>query len=404
MRLIAEDEIKKDEAETRYERRSRRRNRGRRRAVVMLACLTAMVAVMFGTVSLCAWVAEKWKKDAAPALGEADSASGNLTNYVDIDKDGNVLDAAGNVIGVLSGSVGYSQAELDEQVTAARQAASAEVLENIRGGLDAGDSVLETLRPLYPDDLIVYSGGKYNFVPINRNLKLHSYDKANLNILESGEYQYLQEGEVVSYKGIDVSRHQGTIDWNMVAQDGVEFAFIRGGYRGYGSGKMMEDEFFEENIKGALQAGIKVGVYFYSQAVSREEVLEEAQFVLDKIAPYKIECPVVFDVERVSEGEGRMNAISMEDRTAFTALFCQTVENAGYRPMIYHNTEMGVMMLGLSDLEAYDKWFAAYSDLFYYPYDYKVWQYSQSGRVQGIQGDVDLNISFVPLWETGETP
>lgn len=404
MRLIAEDEIKKDEAETRYERRSRRRNRGRRRAVVMLACLTAMVAVMFGTVSLCAWVAEKWKKDAAPALGEADSASGNLTNYVDIDKDGNVLDAAGNVIGVLSGSVGYSQAELDEQVTAARQAASAEVLENIRGGLDAGDSVLETLRPLYPDDLIVYSGGKYNFVPINRNLKLHSYDKANLNILESGEYQYLQEGEVVSYKGIDVSRHQGTIDWNLVAQDGVEFAFIRVGYRGYGSGKMMEDEFFEENIKGALQAGIKVGVYFYSQAVSREEVLEEAQFVLDKIAPYKIECPVVFDVERVSEGEGRMNAISMEDRTAFTALFCQTVENAGYRPMIYHNTEMGVMMLGLSDLEAYDKWFAAYSDLFYYPYDYKVWQYSQSGRVQGIQGDVDLNISFVPLWETGETP
>ena len=404
MRLIAEDEIKKDEAETRYERRSRRRNRGRRRAVVMLACLTAMVAVMFGTVSLCAWVAEKWKKDAAPALGEADSASGNLTNYVDIDKDGNVLDAAGNVIGVLSGSVGYSQAELDEQVTAARQAASAEVLENIRGGLDAGDSVLETLRPLYPDDLIVYRGGKYNFVPINRNLKLHSYDKANLNILESGEYQYLQEGEVVSYKGIDVSRHQGTIDWNMVAQDGVEFAFIRVGYRGYGSGKMMEDEFFEENIKGALQAGIKVGVYFYSQAVSREEVLEEAQFVLDKIAPYKIECPVVFDVERVSEGEGRMNAISMEDRTAFTALFCQTIENAGYRPMIYHNTEMGVMMLGLSDLEAYDKWFAAYSDLFYYPYDYKVWQYSQSGRVQGIQGDVDLNISFVPLWETGETP
>ena len=404
MRLIAEDEIKKDEAETRYERRSRRRNRGRRRAVVMLACLTAMVAVMFGTVSLCAWVAEKWKKDAAPALGEADSASGNLTNYVDIDKDGNVLDAAGNVIGVLSGSVGYSQAELDEQVTAARQAASAEVLENIRGGLDAGDSVLETLRPLYPDDLIVYSGGKYNFVPINRNLKLHSYDKANLNILESGEYQYLQEGEVVSYKGIDVSRHQGTIDWNMVAQDGVEFAFIRVGYRGYGSGKMMEDEFFEENIKGALQAGIKVGVYFYSQAVSREEVLEEAQFVLDKSAPYKIECPVVFDVERVSEGEGRMNAISMEDRTAFTALFCQTIENAGYRPMIYHNTEMGVMMLGLSDLEAYDKWFAAYSDLFYYPYDYKVWQYSQSGRVQGIQGDVDLNISFVPLWETGETP
>ncbi len=280
-----------------------------------------------------------------------------------------------------------------------RQAASAEVLDNIRSGLDAGDSVLETLRPFYPDDLIVYSGGKYNFVPINRNLKMHSFEAANLNVLESGEYQYLQDGAVVSHKGIDVSRHQGEIDWKLVAQDGVEFAFIRVGYRGYGSGKMVEDEYFEANIKGASEAGIKVGVYFYSQAVSAEEVQEEAAFVLEKIAPYKIDCPVVFDVERVSESDGRMNGISVEDRTAFTLQFCQIIENAGYKPMIYHNTEMGVMLLGLEALEKYDKWFAAYSDVFYYPYDYKVWQYSQTGSVQGIQGAVDLNISFAPLWE-----
>ena len=142
-----------------------------------------------------------------------------------------------------------------------------------------------------------------------------------------------------------------------------------------------------------------MGVYFYSQAVSAEEVQEEAAFVLEKIAPYKIDCPVVFDVERVSESDGRMNGISVEDRTAFTLQFCQIIENAGYKPMIYHNTEMGVMLLGLEALEKYDKWFAAYSDVFYYPYDYKVWQYSQTGSVQGIQGAVDLNISFAPLWE-----
>lgn len=400
MRLIAEDEKKSNETvdEAAIVKRNKRKKRGRQRAVAMLASLVVMVVLMFLTVSIFAWLAGRDGGDAVPALGDA--GEGTVVNYLDLDKEGNVLDTAGNIIGVLSGSPGYSQEELDEQVASAMQSASDKVLQDIRSGLDAGDSVMETLRPLYPNDLIVYSGGKYNFVPINRNLKMHSLDAANLEVLENGEYRYLQDGAVISHKGIDVSRHQGEIDWNLVAQDGVEFAFIRVGYRGYGTGKMVEDEYFEDNIREAIQAGIKVGVYYYSQAVSEEEVLEEVAFVLEKIAPYKIECPVVFDVERVSESDGRMNHISIEDRTRFTQVFCQAIENAGYKPMIYHNTEMGVMLLELEALEEYDKWFAAYSDIFYYPYDYKVWQYSQSGRVQGIQGDVDLNISFAPLWES----
>ena len=134
-------------------------------------------------------------------------------------------------------------------------------------------------------------------------------------------------------------------------------------------------------------------------AGTEEEILEEAAFVLEKIAPYRIECPVVFDVERVAGDEGRMNNISVEERTALTLLFCQTIESSGYRSMIYHNTEMGVMLLNLEALEGYEKWFAAYSDIFYYPYEHKIWQYSQTGKVQGINGDVDLNISFAPLWE-----
>ena len=107
---------------------------------------------------------------------------------------------------------------------------------------------------------------------------------------------------------------------------------------------------------------------------------------------------MVFDVEMVSGDDGRMNHLSREERTALTVLFCQTIENAGYKPMIYYNTEMGAMMLELEALEEYDKWFAAYSDVFYYPYAYQIWQYSQSGRVQGIKGAVDLNISFGPIW------
>lgn len=400
--MITEDKIYKNREKEGEERLIRRKKRGQRRSFFLLAGLAAAVAVMFGMVSLSAWFMERRKEEAAPALGEAEGSTGEMVRYVDMDEDGNVVDSEGNVIGIFSGSMGYSQAELEEQVDSASRAAAAEVLTDIRSGLDAGSSILEILRPLYPDDLIVYSGGKYNFVPINRNLKMHSWDAANLNRLESGEYQYLQEGTVISHKGIDVSRHQGDIDWNLVAQDGVEFAFIRVGYRGYGTGKLMEDDFFESNMAEALQAGIKVGVYFYSQAVSEAEVLEEANFVLEKIAPYKIACPVVFDVEKVAEPGARMNNISTEERTALTALFCQTVQNAGYRPMIYYNTEMGAMLLGLEALEEYDKWFAAYSDIFYYPYDYKVWQYSQSGHVNGIQGNVDLNISFAPLWEENQ--
>ena len=195
-----------------------------------------------------------------------------------------------------------------------------------------------------------------------------------------------------------MSEHQGDIDWNLVAQDGVEFAFIRAGYRGYGTGKLVEDANFDANVQGAQAADIKVGAYIYSQAITEEEVVEEANLVLEKIAPYNMECPIVFDVEKVTGGEGRMNALSVEERTRLTQIFCQTIENAGHRPMLYYNTEMGIMMLELGALEGYDKWFAAYREDFYYPYAHKIWQYSQSGRVQGIQTEVDLNISFEPLW------
>jgi len=258
---------------------------------------------------------------------------------------------------------------------------------------------VETLREFYPDNMVLVSGGKYYFVPIKDTLKKNSYVESNLNILDNGEIQYMENAEVVSYKGIDVSKHQGDIDWQKVAADGVEFAFIRVALRGYETGKLAEDSMFEQNIKGALQAGIKVGVYIYSQAVNEAEVLEEAELVLNKIAPYKVECPIVYDVEMVSGASARMNTLSVEERTKLTKLFCETIENAGYRPMIYHNMEMGAIRIQLEELEEYDKWFAYYNKNFYYPYDYKVWQYSDKGTVDGIQGDVDLNISFVPLWE-----
>lgn len=372
------------ESEWEMMQRERAARRRRERGSALLICLLLLAAVVLLTIFICILVMGRMRNEGTgdvPETGE----SGAVSQPEDASQ-------------VLSDSIVYSQEELEAQVENARAQAAAQVLENIRTGLNSGDSIMQTLRPLYPEDLIVYSGGQYNFVPINRSLKQNGLKEECLNILETGEYQYLQDGQVVSHKGIDVSRHQGGIDWSLVAQDGVEFAFLRVGYRGYGTGKLVEDDRFEENIQAALAAGIKVGVYFYSQAVNETEVLEEAQFVLEKIAPYQIDCPVVFDVEKVSGEDARMNRLSKEERTALTVLFCQTIENAGYKPMIYYNTEMGAMMLELEALEQYDKWFAAYSDVFYYPYAYRIWQYSQTGRVQGIQGNVDLNISFEPLW------
>lgn len=362
--------------------RKKRRNRSTVKVIfAMLGCLVLLVAVMYGGLTLIDKHMNREQED-IPAMADG--------------LEGDAVDA-------VSDAVVYSQEELDEKIAEAVSAAQNEradkVLEGIRTSLSEGTTTVETLRPYYPDDIVVVSGGKFHFVPINRELKLNNYEVTNLNILENGEFQYLTDGQVTSHKGIDVSSHQGNIDWNLVAQDGVEFAIIRVGYRGYGSeGRLVVDEKFENNIKGATAAGIKVGVYFFSQAINEAELLEEANLVLEQIAPYKIECPVVYDVEKTS-AQGRMNAISVEERTQLTKLFCQTIADAGYRPMIYHNTEMGALLINIAELEDYDKWYASYSDQMFYPYDYKIWQYSDKGKIQGISTDVDLNICFAPVWE-----
>ena len=363
--------------EDRLERSGRRRNNRISSILVMFGCLLVLVLVTYLAGVLYMWIDAEFQKN-ADDIAEAVMLSEQ------------------------EGQVTYTQEELDAMVAQAKEEAgteaSQEILEGIKASLTAGETTVETLRPYYPDELVVVSGGTFHFVPIQKDLRLNDYTQENLNILETGEYQYLENGQVTSHKGIDVSKHQGEIDWQQVAADGVEYAFIRVGLRGYGTGKLVEDEYFEQNITGALSAGIKVGVYFYTQAINEEELMEKANFVLEKIAPYRIECPVVFDVEKVSGDDGRMNSLTVEDRTNLTLLFCQTIENAGYKPMIYHNMEMGALLLDLAKLENYDKWFAYYNADFYYPYQYEIWQYTDNGTVNGIDGPVDLNISFGPLW------
>jgi len=369
--------------------------------LVLLAYLAVFTLVMILAGWVITWVTERAENSTAElsaAVG-TDVVEEQEITLTQSELDAQIAAAQESVAAEKDAEMASLTEQKDAEVAAASESARQDVLATIQSGLETGEnSMVEVLRPLYPDDLVVVSGGQFHFVSIDDSLQKNNYTIDNLNILETGEYQYQQDGQVLSHKGIDVSSHQGDIDWEQVAADGVEFVFIRAVYRGYGSGKLVEDEMFEENIEGALAAGLKVGVYVYSQAITEEELLEEANLVLEKVAPYQIQCPIVYDVEKVSGSTARMNNISVEERTAFATLFCQTVEAAGYRSMIYHNLEMGALMLNLSELENYSKWFAYYSDDMYYPYAYDIWQYSSKGTVAGIKGNVDLNISFTEFW------
>ena len=195
---------------------------------------------------------------------------------------------------------------------------------------------------------------------------------------------------------IDLSAHQGSVDWQAVANSGVQAAIIRAGYRGYGSGKMVEDEYVKGNLEGARVNNIKTGVYFFSQAINEAEIEEEVNTLLELVGPYNIEGPIAIDVEKLDAETARGNALSQEERTALVRHFCEKVKEAGYQPMIYGNAYSLFRMLNYNELTEYPVWYAYYSDNLYFPYDLAVWQYSSTGKVNGVNGNVDLNVMFLP--------
>lgn len=296
----------------------------------------------------------------------------------------------------------YSQDEVDAMIEAAVQETeektgeevSNEFLGRLKTLMSSGESTTDMLRAFFPEEIVVADTGRYYFFPIQESLAKNTYDPDAFQTDEDGVIHYYQDGERVSHKGIDVSRYQDTINWSRVADDEVEYAFIRLGIRGYTTGEIMEDESFQRNIKGALDNDIDVGVYFFTQAMSVEEAEEEAEFVLESINPYQVKYPIVLDVEAVTSSEARANDLSSEERTKYCIAFCEKIKEAGYTPMIYGNLKTFMLMLHIEELEEYDKWFAYYDEAYYFPYDFKIWQYTNKGRVSGISGDVDLNISF----------
>ena len=217
--------------------------------------------------------------------------------------------------------------------------------------------------------------------------------------VKDGLKYYAKNGVTISKVGIDVSIYQGDIDWKKVKSSGVDFVMIRLGFRGYATGKLMLDANFHKNIEGALDAGLDVGIYFFSQAVTTKEAVEEATMCIKYLAPYKgrITYPVAIDTEYVNSATARTNksTVTNKIRTDVCIAFCETVKNAGYKPMVYSNKNWLLNNLQLSRLNNYDIWYARYgSSTPDYDYDFTIWQYTGSGRINGIVGDVDLNVAL----------
>lgn len=280
--------------------------------------------------------------------------------------------------------------ETDESILQKNAALSSIVA--LKQSLQNGDSVSKALRKTFTNELVCARDGKYYFTPIDEHLNKNDYIPESLVIRDDGRYEYCFEDGTKAKTGIDVSKYQGEVDWDMVASDGIDFAIIRAGIRGYESGKLVLDEDFALNITQAIDAGLDVGVYFFSQAVTTDEAEEEINAIVEALDGNPLNYPIVYDLEYVKGG--RREGIDISKSTDIARAFCERALECGYTPMIYGNLDTFLLQLELSRIEDTGKWFAYYDTDFYFPYNYDMWQYTDSGTVEGIAGDVDLNLDM----------
>ena len=378
---IPESDVKKTEA-NRVERRSPNRIRKKKRGHAGYVILSLLLITSVTVGSLYAYLYYAEKRDLEKAILDAEQATEDYEELLsELENDGYI-----------------PKDEVDEMISNN----TVSIKDMIRSSLENGDGVLMMLENLYDDMIVVPNYGRYNFFNIDSTLKASEIDKSKLiypvKNEETGKYEgeaLYDDGNVKAKKVIDVSKFQGDIDWQRVKDDGVEAAYIRLGYRGYSSGEIVVDEKYEDNISACNELGIDCGVYFFTEAVNEEEAREEADFCIENLGEYSTALPIAIDVEESANlSKSRTKDLSMEQRTLNVIAFCERIREKGYEPIIYGNLKSLMIMMDISSLEDYDKWFAYYHYPLRFPYKIKMWQYSATRKVDGIEGDVDLNLMF----------
>lgn len=254
---------------------------------------------------------------------------------------------------------------------------------------------------------ITYENGKEEWVEINPYLELNNYNFNDL-VYQAPIMKYYENNHKASYVGIDISKTDDYVDFLRLKNAGIDYVMIRVGQRGYFSGELTLDDNFEDNLRRATEAGIGVGLYFYSQAITTDEAIEEAEFVLSAISvnsvsdngvydntiETKIKYPIVFYMENIND-DARTDSLTQMGRTNIAMAFMDTIKNAGYTPMLYGNKEWLIKKYSLGTLDGYELWVDEPGEMPSFPYKFQMWNYSKNGRVNGITSDASLSISFV---------
>ncbi len=241
---------------------------------------------------------------------------------------------------------------------------------------------------------VVRPDGTEQWIMINSYLDKNPYQETGF-VYEEPVMKYFANGDKASYLGVDISKENGKVDFKKLKKDGVDFVMVRLGYRGYESGTIVLDEEYFDNIQLANEAGLAVGIYFESQATTVEEALEEAEFVVTNLIEMRVTYPVVFALGLVANDSSRIDNIPKTQLTEITNAFCERVKEVGFTPMVYGNKYWLLRRIDLTMLGDYDIWLSQNGEVPDYPYEFAMWQYSHTGSVSGISGDVNMNISFI---------
>ncbi|MCR5421313.1 MAG: glycoside hydrolase family 25 protein [Lachnospiraceae bacterium] len=269
----------------------------------------------------------------------------------------------------------------------------------------SGEDISEEIEDMQEEQSVVVSEPSANvtnvYIPkrerIFGHIPVNSYKLENF-YPEDGFMAYHDDaGNKISWLGVDFSYHQENVNWDELEASGIDFVILRCGYRGYSEGGLVKDEKFDEYATECNNRGIPLGVYFFTQAISVEEAVREAEFVIETISDYKISYPVAFDTEYVSDDSARTNLedIGEELRTDMCHAFCKKIKEAGYYPMIYASENWIRRELNYEALQEYDFWAPQYLDKNDFMYDFTIWQYTEKGYVPGVDEQVDLDISMV---------